>query len=440
MPRSALPPWASGWPLTDEALEVIWLYNALLALALLLLAPVWIVWLLASPRLRRDFGERLRPLPASLPGTVWIHAASVGEVEAAVPLLEALRDRGVPLVATTLTHTGRDRLRARLPGVRVRLAPLDLPGLVHLSLRRARVTVVVLVETELWPNLIWAARGAGSELLIVSARLSDGSFRAYQRARPLFRSVLRSVSRIAARSDEDRDRFRALGVPVDRATLGGDLKLDRPAPDPPSEELLGALGRGPFLVGGSTHPGEDEALVSSWQSLREEAPELRLVLAPRHPERVPQLMDWLRRRAVPAALRSDGAASSPVVVLDTLGELPTIYGLADLVFAGGTLAPVGGHNLIEPVQAGKVVVHGPHTENQRSQVQLLDPLGVLYQIRSAGELQEMLRRLWLDPDRNAPAARAREALRSHQGATARALEIVLELRKRAGPAMAAALA
>lgn len=415
-----------------------WLYNALLLLLLLLLSPIWIIWLLASPKLRNGFLERLRPLPASLPGTVWMHAASVGEVEAAAPLLAALRDRGVPLVATTLTQTGRDRLRARLPGVRVRLAPLDLPGLVHLSLRRARVAVVVLVETEIWPNLIWAARGAGSEVLIVSARLSDTSFRTYRRALPLFRSVLRSVSRIAARSDDDRDRFRALGVPVDRATLGGDLKLDRPTPDPPGEDLLGALGPGPMLVGGSTHLGEEEALVATWRSLLEATPELRLLLAPRHPERVPQLMDWLRRSGVAAALRSGGAAASPVVVLDTLGELPTIYGLADLVFAGGTLAPVGGHNLIEPVQAGRIVVHGPHTENQRSQVELLAPLGVLHRIGSASELQEMMQRLWSDPDRNAPATRAGDALRSHRGATARAVDIVLELRQRAGPAQGAA--
>ena len=408
-----------------------WLYNALLLAALVLLAPVWLVWLALSPRLRRGFAERLAPLPASAPGTVWLHAGSVGEVESAVPLLEALAERGVPLLATTLTATGRERLRARMPGLRVRLAPLDLPGLVQRSLAGAGVAVVVLVETEIWPNTIWAARAAGAEVCIVGARLSDASFRSYRRLRRLFAAVLRDV-RVAARSEDDRDRFRALGVPVDRATVGGDLKLDRPAPGAAPAALLAALGPGPFLVGGSTHPGEEEALVSAFRGLRAAgASELRLILAPRHPERVPQVRARLAQSGLATGLRSSGAAACDVVILDTLGELSAVYGLADLVFCGGTLAPVGGHNLIEPVQAGKVIVHGPHVENQRSQVELLEPLGVLHAVAGADGLLRALLELWSDPRRHEPAERAVPLLAAHRGATERALGLVLRLRERA---------
>lgn len=409
---------------------MFWLYNTVLLAVLVALAPLWLVMVVASPRLRRGFSERLRPLPASAPGTVWLHAASVGEVEAAVPLLEALADRDIPLLATTLTRSGRERLRERLPGLRARLAPLDLPGLVHGSLRRARVSLLVLVETEIWPNTIWAAQRQGRPVVIVSGRISDSSFPTYHRLRFLFGNVLRCASRILARSAEDRERFRALGVPEERASLGGDLKLDRPEPPKPSAALMEALGAGPFLVGGSTHPGEEEALLEAWLLLRARSPALRLILAPRHPERAAEIADAMERRGVRPGLRSEGTARAEVVILDTLGELASIYRIADLVFAGGTLAPVGGHNLIEPVQAGRIVVHGPHTQNQRSQEQLLAPLGVLRRVESEAELGAALAELWCDPERNTPAARARPELEKHRGAVALALALVLELQAR----------
>jgi 3-deoxy-D-manno-octulosonic-acid transferase len=409
---------------------VMVLYNVLLLVALVVAAPLWVVWLAGSARLRSGFAERLRPLDAGRAGGVWLHAASVGEVEAAAPLLDALTAHGIPVIATTSTATGRERLRARQPGLRVRLAPLDLPGLVHLSLRRAQVAVVVLVETEIWPNLIWAARDQGREVAIVSGRISDASFPTYRRLRFLFGPVLRRTSRIAARSSEDRDRFRALGVPVERATVGGDLKLDRAPAPPPDAALREAVGPGPFLLGGSTHTGEEEALLRAFRELRAEAPELRLILAPRHPERAPQVCAMARRSGLGVGLRSEGAANQPIVVLDTLGELGSLYALAELVFAGGTLAPVGGHNLVEPVQVGRVVVHGPHLENQRSQARLLEPLGVLHPIDGAAQLTETLHALWADPQRNLPAARAGKSLEAHRGATARALELLLELRSR----------
>ena len=398
---------------------MILLYNALLAATGIVALPVCALVALLRPRLRRGLLERLRPLPAAARPQVWLHAASVGEAEAASPLIRALLGRGLSIVVTTLTITGRDRLRALFPGLSVRLAPLDVPGIVGASIRRARVRVLILIETEIWPNLIAGAAGNGAEVLILSARISDRSLRRYANFAPFFRSLLRRVRLVSAQSEGDAARFRELGVPAERVSVGGDLKLDRPPAAPADDELRAAIGPGPLLVGGSTHAGEEEALLHAWMPLREKG--LRLVLVPRHPERVAEICANLRRNHVDPRLRSDGAAEAEVVVVDSIGELGALYALADLVFVGGTLAPIGGHNLVEPVQAGRVVLHGPHTHNQQTQLRLLEPLGVLHPVANAGELCEALAALWDDPDRNAKAESASASLVHHQGATHRAL-------------------
>jgi len=374
--------------------------------------------------------ERLRPLPRMPERTVWVHAASVGEVEAAAPLVARLVERGIPVLVTAVTVTGRGRLRSVLPRVRTRIAPLDLPGLMSWSLARAQVAVLVLIETELWPNLISAAAARGTRVIVAGGRISDRSFPRYRLFAPFFAPLLEKLHAVGARAELDRTRFVALGAPEPRTQVVGDLKLDRPAAPEPAQSLRDSLGRGPFLVGGSTHPGEEEALVQAWQRLRAtRAPELRLVLAPRHPERVPEVARTVRRNGARVTLRSQGAADAEVVILDSVGELASVYHLAELVFVGGSLSPIGGHNLVEPVQAGRVVVHGTHVENQRTQLALLAPFGVLHAVENATELERVLRELWSDPERNAPARDAAKRLEEHRGATDRVLELVCEARE-----------
>lgn len=406
---------------------MIALYNTLLIGALLLAAPFALVPLALVPRWRAGLGQRLRALPARARPSVWVHAASVGEVEAALPLIRALEARGLDVVATSLSLTGRARLRETLPQLDPRLAPLDLPWLTRASVRRARVRVLVLIETELWPNAIAATSAAGGRVVIASGRVSDRSYARYRRLRVLFAAVLGRVSRIAAQSEESAQRFCALGALPERCSVVGDLKLDRDPPAPAPEALRTALGPGPFLVAGSTHAGEEEVLLGAWRELRARAaPGLRLVLVPRHPDRAEAVLRAARAAGENAALRSKGAASADVVVVDTLGELAAIYPLAELIFAGGTLVPVGGHNLLEPVRAGRVVVCGPQLHNQRTQVQLLAPFGVLVRIATARDLAPALERLWLDPARNAPARRARAALAEHRGTVERVASQVCE--------------
>lgn len=410
---------------------MIRLYEAVVLILVLIASPLWLAaWLLGAFGPRGSVLQRLRPLPRMPEGTVWVHAASVGEAEAAAPLLSALIANQVHVIATTLTLTGRARLRARLPRLPVRLMPLDLPGLVSRSLARAQVAVVVLIETELWPVLIHAAERRGTRVIVAGARISDRSFPRYRWLRAFFAPLLERLHRVGARSELDRQRFVALGARAERCSVVGDLKLDRAAAPEPSAALAQALGAGPFVLGGSTHAGEEEALLAAWRHLRSQAaPELRLVLAPRHPERVADVLKTVRRHGARAGLRSEGAADAEVVVVDTVGELASLYALSELVFVGGTLAHVGGHNLLEPVQAGRVVVHGPYTENQRTQEALLAPLGVLRRVENAAGLERELATLWADPERNAPARAAAAVLGEHRGATERVLALVLEARR-----------
>jgi len=259
-------------------------YNSLLALLLLLGWPLLALLMLRSRKLRGGFLERLTPLPRRAHPCVWVHAASVGEVEAAVPLVRALRTRGTPLLLTTQTLTGRERLRAHFPELEPRLAPLDLPALTGLSVRRAQTRALVLIETEIWPNWIRAVQCSGGVVLIASARLSDSGFASYARVRAWLAPLLARIDAVAARSGLDRDRFVALGVPAANTLIAGDLKLDAPSAPAASDALREAIGASPFLLAASTHVGEDEPVLEAWRKLRASvAPSLRLVLVPRHP-------------------------------------------------------------------------------------------------------------------------------------------------------------
>ncbi len=410
------------------------LYNALLPIAILLALPVLAIWAGISPRARQGLAQRLRSVHGPRVD-VWAHAASVGEVESLIPLLERLIDRGLRVLVTTQTVTGRATVRRRLPAIRARLAPLDWSPLTERSIARVAPRALVIVETELWPNLIWSAHRAGSPVVLVGARISDRSLPRYRLLSRFFTSVLRDIDVIAARSTEDGERFVEIGADRDAVVVVGDLKFDRPAPDEPSGDLRRSIGEGPLFVAGSTHPGEDEIVIGAFSELRSRvAPRLRLVLAPRHVDRAPALLRLAADRGFSARPRTKGASEADVVVLDTLGELASLYGMADLVFCGGSLVPVGGHNLLEPVQAGRVVMHGPHLENQRAQVQLLEPLGVLRGVESQADLVRVGTSLLTGRLAHGAADAAGEALAEHRGAVDRAADLVVDAIRKAADA------
>jgi len=349
----------------------------LYSLLLYLLTPFVILRLVwrgrRVPAYRRRMGERFGffpPLPVD--GVVWLHAVSVGEVQAALPLIDWLRqERGMPVLVTTTTPTGSELLRQRF-GDRVFhvYAPYDLPGAVRRFLKRARPRLAIIMETEIWPNLFHQCARAGIPLVIANARLSEQSARRYSRFPALTTAILRKVAVLAAQARGDAGRFIELGAEAQRVHVTGNIKFDVSLPADVHEraaQLRRAWGeRRPVWVAASTHDGEEEPVLSAFAMVRTRLPETLLVLVPRHPERFDKVAELCRRRGYGVARRSaqDPVDAGTAVFLgDTMGELTLFYAAADVTFVGGSLVPTGGHNILEPAALGIPVLVGPHTYN-----------------------------------------------------------------------------
>lgn len=351
------------------------LYTALLYL----LTPFVLLRLLwrsrELPDYRRRIGERFGFVPRPVQDVAaWVHAVSVGESLAAMPLIRALVERhgrGRVLVTTT-TPTGSARVREALGDQVLHVyAPYDLPGAVARCVDRFRPQRVVIMETELWPNLFRALRRRGVPLVIANARLSPRSFRGYGRVRGFATATLADCSHIAAQSEADAARFRALGAPAQRVSAIGNLKFDQSVPEAQLEagralrERLG--GSRAVWIAASTHEGEEENVLAAHRELRRALPDALLVLVPRHPQRfdaVARLIDRsglsCRRRT---ALDAEDTLSAAVLLGDSMGEMFMYFAAADVAFVGGSLVPVGGHNVLEPALLGKPVVFGPYMHN-----------------------------------------------------------------------------
>ena len=379
-------------------------------------------------------GAPLRPGPDRF----WVHAVSVGEVMAAVPLVRALRKRwpGTEIVVSTVTATGAQVARARLPEAGAAFVfPLDFAYATRRAIARVRPRCFIALETELWPNLLRCLAEAGIPAVLVNGRISDRSYRRYAWVRGLFRRVLADVALFAMQSDEDARRIRNLGAPAERVVVTGNLKLEAA---PPGEEAGRAwrrllhLGDEGVLVAGSTHRGEEAVVLDAFASLRDGAAPLRLVLAPRHPERVDEVEDLARARGLRPVRRSriDAEPAGDVILLDTVGELAAVYAAADVIFVGGSFVPIGGHNVIEAALHAKPVIFGPHMSNFRDAAALLLEARGAIQLQDAAELGPTVRALLEDPAaRGALGHAALAAVRLHHGAcrqTLRAIEIVLE--------------
>jgi len=389
-----------------------WIYNAALTVALVPAAFFLPVIALMGDRFRSGLPERCgiyrRSLRAALAGSrpLWIHAASVGEVLAAKELIVSIKARfpGRKIVLSTFTTTGRDLARQSAGADACILLPLDHPWFVKRALTALDPAGLILLETELWPNLLRLCYRRGVPIVLLSGRLSPASFRRYFRLRAFFSRVVRSISAIGMQTEEDAERIERLGADRQRVSITGNLKRAvRPYGSGPKTHAGGlALKRseaGAILVAGSTHRGEDEILLDAFRELKKKFPALLLVLAPRHPQRFADVERLLKDGGVRYVKRTEmnGQPIADVLFLNTLGELPEFYAIGDLAFVGGSLVAAGGHNVLEPARCRKPVFFGPFTANFSRIVKELKLCGGEIEVAGKDDLVREMTRLLSDP-------------------------------------------
>ena len=418
-------------------------YNAALLVALVAGAPWWL-WRMATTRKYREgLLERLGRVPARRIANaaagdrpvLWVHAVSVGEVLAVSRLVKAL-DAALPecfVAVSTTTRTGQALARERFGAERVFYCPLDLPWAVRAYLDALRPRLLVLAETEFWPNLLHGCFRRKIPVAVVNARISDRSWPRYRLLRGLWRPLLSRLSRALAQSETDSGRLRALGCAPERVSVAGNLKFDvRAAGETEATRLLRAkLAGRRLVVAGSTLAGEEAALLDAWPRLVAADAQLAMVIAPRHPERFAAVAALLERSGYPWKRRSEWSADpaepllpGEMVLLDTIGELASVYSLASVAFVGGSLVPAGGHNPLEPAQFAVPIVMGPHYANFRAIVDDLrahDALRIAAQEELAAALAAWLRDR---PAAEAMGQRARAVFERQAGATDRCVEAI----------------
>jgi 3-deoxy-D-manno-octulosonic-acid transferase len=382
---------------------------------------------------------------------------SVGETLAVAGLVRELRRRHPErkIFMSHVTPAGRkagdDRLPATSPnasqgGVATsRTAvvdgrfylPLDWAWATRRAVKQIRPALVLIVETELWPNLLRVAHQGDAHVVVINARLSDRSFRGYRLARPFMRRVLSCVDGVCAQTPRDAERFKLLGVPAERVAVTGNIKFDGRPPERGSlvgllVKALQSAGRGRVIVAGSTMPGEETLVLEAWSAIRQSHPKALLILAPRHPARFEEVAQLLARAGITFVRRSalepaaeelvEQLASPQVLLLNTIGELAGVFELADVVFVGGSLVPTGGHNLLEPAFASKPILFGPHMQNFRDSAALFVRDKAAVQVQNASELaRETLRLLGDAGERHRLGQAAKSVLERESGATERIL-------------------
>ncbi|HEY5329244.1 MAG TPA: 3-deoxy-D-manno-octulosonic acid transferase [Acidobacteriaceae bacterium] len=452
------------------------LYSLMLVAALTVSAPWWLYRMATTGRYREGLGQRLGRIPVALleavrgRKVVWVHAVSVGEALAATRLvgeLEAALGEGFRVVVSTTTRTGQALARERFGAERVFYMPLDFAWAVRRYLRALRPAALVLMESELWPRVLYECSRAGVPVAVVNARVSDRTFARRKWAPAIWTGTLRRVNLWMAQTEEDARRLAAMGARKDAVRVGGNLKYDVRAPrESRVAELIREVAAGrPVVVAGSTVArlndkklSEDEMAIQAWEGMVRRELEALLVLAPRHPERFGEVeavamefsyalaRDWMAAEEGTPPFAKNAKDGPPnfvqgrkgaldIVVLDTIGDLAAVYGVADVAFVGGSLVKRGGHNPLEPAQFGVPVVMGPSFENFRDIVGKMIDADAIRIVKDEMELEIAFRELLTNRESaKARGERGRRVFEQEQGATGRAVEAVVEM-VRAGVAI-----
>jgi 3-deoxy-D-manno-octulosonic-acid transferase len=410
------------------------LYSFLYGCALVLLVPYFLFRSLREPSFFESLRERLRGAEVNPGGerSFWIHAVSVGEVIAAGVLAPQVRAAfpGTRIALSVTTPTGR-KVAGKIRSVDdVFYCPFDLSFILRRMMARVRPLALVVIETEIWPNLLREARRAGARTLLANGRISDRSFPRYLRFRRALKTCLREIDRFLMQDETYARRVEAMGAIPERVRVSGSLKFDA-VPEgaaPPSPRITPPGRR--ILVAGSTLDPEEAIVLSIFERLRREAPELMLVIAPRHAPRFDSVFALASSRGFRVARRSHGddASDKDVLLLDTLGELASLYAESDAAFVGGSLVRSGGHNIIEPASWGKPVLFGPHMENFADIASAFLLAGAAVQVKDEGELEGALRGILSSPARREELSRrAREVVAANRGAAERTVQALKEL-------------
>jgi len=422
------------------------MYSSLLLAALVIGAPYWLLRMATSGRYRAGLPGRLGVVPKGLTAAVagrevvWVHAVSVGDALAATQLIREWREAlpGWVFAVSTTTETGQLLAKERLAGAPVFYLPLDFRFAVRRYLRVLRPRMLVLMESELWPRLIDECANRGIPIVVANARVSDRSFPRYMRLRRLWRPFLEKISQFLAQSKETAERLVKIGAPSDRVSVMGNLKYDVRAGDasPMTRRIGSLLYQARLIVAGSTLAGEEEALLAAWPIIQKAVPDATLLIAPRHPDRFEEVLGLIRKSGYPffrcsqLLLDTEPIFGGTILLLDTIGDLASMYGIAAVAFVGGSLVPRGGHNPLEPAQFAVPVVMGPSFENFRDVVEGMRATDAI-RIIAPERLAEMLIALLRDKeDAKALGERGRAAFEAQTGATKRTVQVLTTLLKK----------
>jgi 3-deoxy-D-manno-octulosonic-acid transferase len=420
---------------------IYYLYNFLLTLLLIGTIPYFLFRSLLSKRFRKALPQRMGFFQSlSFKRPIWVHAASVGEVFCSIPLLKKIKNEfpHSRIVLTTMTSTGNETAKSYLPEAdQVLFVPIDHPLIIQRTIKKIQPGLLLIAETELWPNLLRSCGKRGIPIILFNGRVSQRSFRRYLLFKFFFKECLQYISLFLMQTEEDRKRIIKIVGESQKTRALGNLKFDQPFPSFTPEtrneiaKTLGLSGKENVLIAGSTHSGEEEILFTLFKELKKKDPNLLLILAPRHLERLEEVerilkkeaLSWLRKTSLPIGAGRSDQEHPEVILLDTIGELMGIYSLGTLVFVGGSLVPIGGHNPLEPLFFRKGVLFGPYMFNFLEISSHLIEAGGAIQVSKKEELFSQLRRLLSDEGaRKELGEKGYQFLQKHQGTTERILE------------------
>jgi len=417
------------------------IYNILITFFLLFSAPYFLLRGLVQKRFRKSLPQRIGFFQSpSFKRPVWVHAASVGEVFCSIPLLKKIKKEfpHLKIILTTMTSTGNETAKTYLPEAdRVFFLPIDHPLIIQRAIEKIQPRILLIAETELWPNLLRSCGKKGIPIVLFNGRISQKSFQRYLLFKFFFKECLKYISLFLMQTEEDRTRIIEIGGESQKTKAVGNLKFDQTFPSFAQEAMtemaksLGLHGGEKILIAGSTHSGEEEILVSLYKELKKMDPHLVLILAPRHLERLEEVervlkkesTSWLRKTSLSLGAGRSDQEQPDVILLDTMGELMGIYSLGTLIFVGGSLVPVGGHNPLEPLFFKKCVLFGPYMFNFLEISRRLIEAGGAIQVSGKEDLFSQMKRLLFDEvARKEVGEKGYQFHQKHQGATERMFE------------------